>query len=118
MKMVMNQRPTKFSPWPYAIIATFVALAFFDAGIVFLAIRSPSTQIDDRPYDISRQYQQIIEAKHAALRDKVVFQVESRGGKLLVTLANLSSAASFKITISCIRPNDPALDFRENFMTA
>ncbi|MCO6432252.1 MAG: FixH family protein [Deltaproteobacteria bacterium] len=103
------------SPWPYAIVASFAALAVFDAIIITLALKSGVASVETRPYDASLKYDEVIAAKNAVKQAGIEYSVTSNGDRILVKLAGLPSDSRLEATLNMMRPSDSKLDSIEHF---
>lgn len=108
----------KSSPWPRAILSSFIALALFDAVIVYLAINSRTDVIEEHPYQAGLDYEQIVEAKRASRLDGLKVHFAIHQGKLSVECTGCAPGSSWQTELKLVRPNDATLDqFHKDVMT-
>lgn len=101
------------SPWPRAIIASFLALAVFDGVIVSLALRSSNSDIEENSYEAGQKYEDIIEGKRASVRDHLESSISSSEGSIKIRVDRLPEALPVSIQVALLRPSDGTLDRRE-----
>ncbi|RIL02343.1 MAG: hypothetical protein DCC75_13320 [Proteobacteria bacterium] len=113
-RSVMSPAFSRLPSWPAVIISSFIALALFDAVIVVLAISTRTAVIDEDPYGASQRYEQIIDAKRAVVRDRLVSSISSEQGRVAVVLSGLPRDQELEVKLTLLRPNDADLDLRES----
>ena len=101
------------SPWPYAILASFLALAIFDAGIVVLALKHPSQPIQEDSYEAGQKYQEVIDAREEAKRDHVNAIIDVSHRMFQVQVTGLRPGTPWEMSVELLRPNDTSLDIRK-----
>ena len=80
----------RFSPWPYAIVTTFVALAIFDSVIVYLALTNPAHSIEDNSYEVSKQYESVIAARSALHESGITHTITPSPGGITIAASGLN----------------------------
>ncbi len=105
------------SPWPYAVVGSLVLLALFDSVIVKLALETQTGVVETKPYEASLSYEQIIQAKRAAIEDGLTLHLAPQGGELVATLQGGPEEGTHRgeLRVRLLRPDDPALDQEVSF---
>jgi nitrogen fixation protein FixH len=108
MQGIPDKKPR--SLWPYGIIASFLALAAYDAGIVTLALKTSIAEVDVNPYEEGMHYQEVIDAQRMALKKGVSLATEVNAGRLRVSVLGLPAANDGRATIELLRPDGTTPD--------
>lgn len=102
----------KWSPWPYAIISTFILLAGFDSFVIFKAVQTRTGTVSDAPYDDALKYESIIQAKQSARDAGLGLKLFYNQEALRVKISGLkeTEAAKYHLQLSFVKPEKPEWD--------
>lgn len=106
----MEQVVDKRSYWPAGIIIFFILLAIFNAVVVWLALKSKSIEIESNPYEAGLKYEDIIQAKNAAVKDNIQAVIDIKNEILSLELHNISTSTIWDIEVRLTRPDNNKLD--------
>jgi len=87
-------------------------LAIYDGLIVTLALRSQPGEVEAHPYEAGLTYERVLEAKRAASRDSVVWNIQTKREKALIQVTGLKSDREYEASLELLRPDDPSIDIR------
>jgi nitrogen fixation protein FixH len=105
---------TKRSPWPYAIIATFVLFAGYIGYMVKQAMGSKVELVSKEYYQEELAHQQRMEsvARTANLAEGIRTEVTPETHQLQITLPQEFKGKTLNGTLHFFRPSNPELDFK------
>jgi len=99
-----------YSPWPYAIVSSFVILILFDIYFVRSALTTATGTVVDNPYEESLVYDQIVKGKKAASAAGLTMKFESLRSGFRIEINGLPENNTRTMKIVLMRPADPSLD--------
>jgi len=101
---------TKFNPWPYGIILSFVLLFCGLAVVVVIVATHREHLVSENYYEQELKFQDRIDAAALAQKSGASVRLDAATGKILATVPLAQLNQKFTGKISFYRPNAPELD--------